>query len=141
MWLNNPQCGHKEGEKFPFYWWDNHPGKSSHTHIWTLGLIDWPGPEGQVSENPESEALKCDIVELNCYTLQASCMTCSLHRCMPSHCQLTVKSKLVFVTLCHISYHEEDLPGQCGNVAPARWSHGSRCGGQRGHSVLTIRAK
>ena len=19
MWLNNPQCGHKEGEKFPFF--------------------------------------------------------------------------------------------------------------------------
>ena len=20
MWLNNPQCGHKEGQKFPNFW-------------------------------------------------------------------------------------------------------------------------
>ena len=30
MLLNNPQCRHKEGQKFPNFWWDNHPGKSSH---------------------------------------------------------------------------------------------------------------
>ena len=30
MWLNNPQCGHKEGQKSPNFWWDNHQGESSH---------------------------------------------------------------------------------------------------------------
>ena len=30
MWLNNHQCGHKEGEKFPICWGDNHQRKSSH---------------------------------------------------------------------------------------------------------------
>ena len=24
--LNNPQCGHKEGQKFQFFWWDDHQG-------------------------------------------------------------------------------------------------------------------
>ena len=32
MWLNKPQCGHKEGGKFPNFWWDNHQGKSSHIY-------------------------------------------------------------------------------------------------------------
>ena len=30
VWLNNPQCGHKEGGKFQIFWRDNHQGKSSH---------------------------------------------------------------------------------------------------------------
>ena len=30
MLLNNPQCGHKEGNKFPLFWWGNHQGNSSH---------------------------------------------------------------------------------------------------------------
>ena len=30
MWLNNPQCGHKEGEKIPIFWKDYHEDKSSH---------------------------------------------------------------------------------------------------------------
>ena len=30
MWLNNTQCGQKEGKKFPIFWWDNHQGESSH---------------------------------------------------------------------------------------------------------------
>ena len=30
MLLIYPQCGHKEGGKFPNFWWDNHQGKSSH---------------------------------------------------------------------------------------------------------------
>ena len=34
MWLNHPQYGHKEGGKFPIFWWDNHQGKSS--HIWYM---------------------------------------------------------------------------------------------------------
>ena len=29
MWLNNSQCGHREGQKFPIVWWDNHLGKFS----------------------------------------------------------------------------------------------------------------
>ena len=34
-WLNNPQCGHKEGQKFPFFGWDKHQGKSSHVYnLW-----------------------------------------------------------------------------------------------------------
>ena len=33
MWLNNPQCGYKEGEKFQKFWSDNHQGKSSHIHV------------------------------------------------------------------------------------------------------------
>ena len=32
MWLNNPQCGYKEGEKFPIFLWDNYQGKSSHIY-------------------------------------------------------------------------------------------------------------
>ena len=32
MWFNNPQCGHKEGEKFPILWWYNHQGTSSHIY-------------------------------------------------------------------------------------------------------------
>ena len=32
MWLNNPQCGHKEREKFPMFCLDPHLGKYS--HIW-----------------------------------------------------------------------------------------------------------
>ena len=30
MWLDNPQCGHKKGKKFPIFWSDNHQGESSH---------------------------------------------------------------------------------------------------------------
>ena len=30
MWLNNPQCQHKEGLKFPIFWWDNHQDEPSH---------------------------------------------------------------------------------------------------------------
>ena len=33
MWLNNPQCGHTKGQKFPVFWWDNHQGKSSHIYL------------------------------------------------------------------------------------------------------------
>jgi hypothetical protein len=33
MGLNSPQCGHKEGRKFPNFWWDNHQGKSSHIAV------------------------------------------------------------------------------------------------------------
>ena len=36
MWLNNPQCGNKEGGKFPFFWQDNHQGKSSHIYIFVF---------------------------------------------------------------------------------------------------------
>ena len=32
MWLNNSQSGHKEGQKFPSFWWDNLQGKSFHIH-------------------------------------------------------------------------------------------------------------
>ena len=35
IWLNNPQWGHKEGQTFPFVWWDNHQGNSSHIHVHT----------------------------------------------------------------------------------------------------------
>ena len=30
LWLNNPQCGHKEEQKFPIFWWENHFGKFTH---------------------------------------------------------------------------------------------------------------
>ena len=33
MWWNSPHCRHKEGRKFPNFWWDNHQGKSSHIHL------------------------------------------------------------------------------------------------------------
>ena len=32
MWLNNPRCGHKEGQTFPIFCCDNHQGKSSHMY-------------------------------------------------------------------------------------------------------------
>ena len=38
MWLDNPHCGHKEGQKFPFVWWDNHQGESSHVHRYNFFL-------------------------------------------------------------------------------------------------------
>ena len=33
MWLNNSKCGHKEGQKFPIFWWVNHQGESSHMYF------------------------------------------------------------------------------------------------------------
>ena len=42
MGLNNPQCGHKEGRKFPNFWWDNHQGKSSHICDQNMFIfLDW----------------------------------------------------------------------------------------------------
>ena len=38
MGLNNPQCGHKEGGKFPNFWWDNNQGQSSHIIIFLLQI-------------------------------------------------------------------------------------------------------
>ena len=34
MWLNIPQCGHKEGQKLPFFWRTNHQGESFHVYIY-----------------------------------------------------------------------------------------------------------
>ena len=36
MWLNNPQCGHKEGHKLTILGWDNHQGESSNKQKKTL---------------------------------------------------------------------------------------------------------
>ena len=35
MGLNIPQCGHKEEQIFPIFWWDNHQGESSHVYFFT----------------------------------------------------------------------------------------------------------
>ena len=48
MWMNIPQCGHKDGWKFPIFCWDNHQGKSSHilmntsTLVKKLGFLKFP---------------------------------------------------------------------------------------------------
>ena len=33
IWLNKPQCGHREGQKFSIFWWNNHQGESSYIRL------------------------------------------------------------------------------------------------------------